>query len=262
LHALRVLVDSDWRKHLEQELKWLAGTLGSVRDLDILGRRLRSASESMRHVDCLVEKAIAPPNGELEPLFDDLRERHAKNSRGLRDALLGQRYRNLLLSLESSIADPAFAPEAWEPCGRVLPRLAREAWRRLKNGGRDLDTRGPDTDFHEVRKSAKRARYTAELIAPALGRRAERQAKRFIRLTTRIQDVLGEHQDAIVATAEIERFLARVPQTDGSSRAARELLEAQAQAAGATREEFFAVWKKLDRKKSLRWFRERDHVKA
>ncbi len=167
----------------------------------------------------------------------------------------GERYRNLLSALEASIAGPALKEEAWEPCRMALPPLAEAAWRRLRNGGRNLKPDAPDADFHEVRKTAKRARYTAELIAPALGRRAGRQAKRFIGLTTRLQDVLGEHQDTIVATAEIERFLAEHPQKDNSARAARQLLEAQHLAAQATRAEFFALWKKLDRKKSLRWFK-------
>ena len=51
----------------------------------------------------------------------------------------------------------------------ALPPLAAAAWRKLKKGGRDLEAASPDADFHQVRKLAKRARYAAELIAPALG---------------------------------------------------------------------------------------------
>ena len=263
LHTVRDLVEQDWREHLEQELKWLAGTLGSVRDVDILCHRLRSASEPAAGQNgTAAGSSRASQNGPLEPLFRDLRERHAGNARALREALQGERYRNLLSALEASIADPALEEEAWEPCRTALPPLAEAAWRRLRSRGRDLEPDAPDADFHEVRKSAKRARYTAELIAPALGRRADRQAKRFIRLTTQLQDVLGEHQDAIVAVAEIERFLAGHPQHDDSVRAARQLLEAQRLASQATRAKFFAVWKKLDRKKSLRWFKARKHAKA
>jgi len=263
LHAVRDLVERDWRVHLEQELKWLADKLGSVRDLDILCHRLQSASEIVPGQNgAAARSSKATQNGDLELFLCELRERHARNSRALRDALQGERYRNLLSVLETSLADPALKEEAWEPCRMVLPPLAEAAWRRLRNGGRDLQPDAPDADFHEVRKSAKRARYTAELIAPALGRRAGLQAKRFIRLTTQIQDMLGEHQDAIVATVEIERFLAEHPQDGDSARAARHLLEAQRHAAQATRAEFFAVWKKLDRKKSLRWFKNRKYAKA
>ena len=194
-------------------------------------------------------------DGPLQPLFFHLRERHARNSQALREALQGERYSDLVAALKASIAEPAIKEEAWESCRTALPPLVAAAWRRLKSGSRELDQGAADADFHEVRKSAKRARYTAELIAPALGRRAERRAKRFIRLTTKVQDVLGEHQDAIVATAEIERFLADHPHDDAAARAARDLLETQHQAAQAARSKFFDVWKKLDRKKSVRWFK-------
>jgi CHAD domain-containing protein len=263
LHTVRDLVERDWRQHLQEELKWLADMLGSVRDLDILSHRLRSATATPTGED----QAPALPQATcqddpLEPLFRELRERHARNSRALRDALQGERYRNLIGALEVSIKHPALTDLAWEPCREVLPPLAQSAWRRLRTDGRALEPDAPDADFHELRKRAKRARYTAELIAPALGRRALQQAQRFIRLTTQTQDVLGEHQDAIVAVTEIERLLADHPQDDDFVPAARRLVESQHRAAQAARETFFDVWKKLDRKKSLRWFRGREKVKV
>ncbi|MGC8640106.1 MAG: CHAD domain-containing protein [Isosphaeraceae bacterium] len=255
LQAVRELVEKDWREHLQQELKWLAGMLGDVRDLDILTNRLRSAIKPAGRNHAKAESNGTASAGPLEPLFLDLRERHDRNSRALREALQGERYHGLMMALKHSISEPAIKENAWEPCRTALPPLVAAAWRRLKGGGRELDQGAADADFHEVRKSAKRVRYTAELIAPALGRRAERRARRFIRLTTKVQDVLGEHQDAIVAAAEIERFLADHPLDDASAQTARDLLETQHQAAQAARSKFFDVWKKLDRKKSVRWFK-------
>jgi CHAD domain-containing protein len=173
----------------------------------------------------------------------------------LRDALQSQRYRNLLGTLEASIDDLPLKEEALEPCGDVLPALASASWRRLKKGARALEPSDPDSDFHEIRKRAKRARYTAELIAPALGKRVNKEAERFIRVVTRVQDVLGEHQDAIVAATEIEQFLAEHPDDTAFANAAAELIESQQKAAQDARDTFFDVWKKLDRKKSLRWLK-------
>ena len=65
-------------------------------------------------------------------------------------------------------------------------------------------------DSFELRKRAKRVRYTTELVAPVLRRRDTRAVRSFIRLTTRIQDILGEHQDAIDTSREIEQVLARL----------------------------------------------------
>jgi CHAD domain-containing protein len=137
----------------------------------------------------------------------------------------------------------------------VLPPLANASWRRLKKGARALQPSDPDADFHKVRKRAKRARYTAELIAPTLGRRVQGKAARFIRLTIQVQDLLGEHQDAVVACGEIERSLTEHPDNTDFVEAARRLLEIQRNDACAARDRFFKVWKKLDRKKSLRWMK-------
>ena len=74
-------------------------------------------------------------------------------------------------------------------------------------------------------------------------------------MTTRVQDVLGEHQDAIVASTEIEQFLDEHPQDQEVVAAAAKLLETQRRAADRARDKFFDVWAKLDRAKSLRWFK-------
>ena len=170
LRTFSDLVDSEWGEHLEQELKWLAAELGSVRDLDILCQRLHSAAspvtaESRRSASTC--KIVT--DGTLAPFFLKLRERHSQHSRALREALQGERYRNLLASLATAIECPTLKDDAYKPCWKALPPLAAAASRQLKKGGRDLEPDSPDEDFHQVRKLAKRARYAAELIAPALG---------------------------------------------------------------------------------------------
>jgi CHAD domain-containing protein len=255
LKAVSDLVDRQRGEHLEQELKWLAGSLGSVRDLDILCLRLQAAASPEKangHISGSPFKVAW--DGTLAPFFLALRDRHTANLRTLRDNLLGERYQDLMTSLTVAVESPAFKDDAWEPCWKALPPLAAEAWRQLKKGGRAIDDRSPDADLHEVRKLTKRARYTAELIAPALGTRTEKRARRFIRLTTQLQDVLGEHQDAIVATAELERFMAAQARDPEVACQAHALLETQHHVARTTRAKFFKIWKRLDRRRSLKWF--------
>ena len=88
-----------------------------------------------------------------------------------------------------------------------------------------------------------------------MGPRAQHMASRFIRQTTRIQDTLGEHQDAIVASREIECGLADHPEDLAFLVAAEILLETQQKAARAARAEFFKIWEKLDRKRLRRWMK-------
>src|SRR5207253_3109830 len=145
--------------------------------------------------------------------------------------------------------------DAWVPCRKALPPLAVAAWRRLEKSARGLRRSDPDEEFHEVRKRAKRARYTAEMIAPALGPAAAKGARRFIRRTTKVQDVLGEHQDAVVAGREVARALADHADDVAFAAAARRLLDSQREAARGARSEFFDVWDKLDHKKSRRWMK-------
>jgi CHAD domain-containing protein len=60
--------------------------------------------------------------------------------------------------------------------------------------------RGParDVALHEARKSARRARYAAEAASPASGR----PARRFARQMKKVQSVVGDHQDAVLARYE------------------------------------------------------------
>jgi CHAD domain-containing protein len=245
LRAFRDLVESRWRLPLETELKWLADLLGAVRDLDVQLARLRKAAADALGADAEV----------VVPLFRTLEARHETASQALHEGLQSKRYRKLIGLLNRSMQQPQLEDEAWERCRTVLPPLAKAAWRRVRKGAQSLKPSDPDSEFHELRKRAKRARYVAELISPIICRRKNPSAERFIRLMTQVQDTLGEHQDAVVAANEIERCLAENADNSAFVEAAGRLLETQHEAAGAAKHEFFKIWEKLDRKKSTRWLK-------
>ena len=102
-------------------MKWLAGLLGSVRDLDVLTARLREAAG---------EERLSPES--LAPLFADLTARHVRASHELRGALQGNRYRDLIAALERAVGHPSLGTASCTPCRKALPPLAAGAWRRLK----------------------------------------------------------------------------------------------------------------------------------
>jgi CHAD domain-containing protein len=247
LGALEDLVGLHWRDPIEGELKWLAGLLGGVRDLDVLTARLHKAAST--------KNEQGPDVRELAPLFTSLAARHELASRALAEGLQSDRYRALLATLERAGSHPALTDAAWEPCRTALPPVALAAWRRLKKAARSLRADDPVEEFHELRKRAQRARYTAELIAPVLGPHIARSARRFIRLTTQVQATLGEHQDAVVSGEEIERALAAHPNNVEFRHAAERLLDTERETASDARAAFFRIWDKLDRKKTRRWMK-------
>jgi CHAD domain-containing protein len=82
----------------------------------------------------------------------------------------------------------------------MASELVDQPRRRFRKHARALDEEPTDPDLHEARKRAKQVRYAFELIAPVVGKRASFAAARF----EEVQEVLGDHQDAVVA----EKWLA------------------------------------------------------
>jgi CHAD domain-containing protein len=256
LRAFRGFLDPGWRKSIEVELKWLAAELGDARELDVLEERLRTAAARLRWDRPRSGDDLSPAEA-LGPLFAAIRQRRAAAYDRLHETLRGPRYSRLVEMVGQPLdaSSTILLEEADAPCRDVLPPLVRSAWKHLERRARRLRRGDPHDDFHEARKRSKRARYTAELIGPALGRRVVKDAGRFIRLTTRVQDALGEHQDAIDAVAVIERVRAEHPGNSEFLPAADLLIADQRKAAKSARDSFFDVWGKLDRKKVRRWMK-------
>jgi CHAD domain-containing protein len=188
LRAGRPLLDADWAEALRVELKWLGGVLGAVRDLDVLVAHLRDGSPGLDPVE---RRVLARVVGQL----DSARE----VARGaMLEALASERYYRLLDRLEESVGNPRFGPEQ-----RPLEELAAAEFRKLRKAARALDEDPPDGELHDLRIRGKRARYAAELAEPAAGK----AATRFIRKAKAFQDVLGEHQDAVVAEERLRGLL-------------------------------------------------------
>jgi CHAD domain-containing protein len=117
----------------------------------------------------------------------------------------------------------------------------------LRDAVHDLDDDPPDPELHAVRIRAKRARYAAEAVAPAVGK----SAKRFASAVEEVQEVLGDHQDAVVAGQWLREH---VPPGDGGAAfVAGQLVLVEAAAADASRQEWPSAWKAAKRSKLRRW---------
>lgn len=164
---------------LADELKWLAGLLGPVRDLDVLIERLA------------VEAAALGDDREAgEELVAALAVQRGRAREALLEALGSPRYPELLALFERSVAE---LPPLRD--GADAGSVARAAFRKLRKAAERLPADPPDAELHGLRKKAKRARYAAELAALGGGKRAARA----VDAAKVVQDVIGEHQDAVVA---------------------------------------------------------------
>ncbi|MFI0905291.1 CHAD domain-containing protein [Streptomyces sioyaensis] len=223
------------------ELKWLAAELGVERDREVLTERLRSGL------------AGVPRELRLGPVDARLRiwsERRRAGARGQLLAVLdGPRYLSLLKTLHALLEAPPLRPAAARPAPEVVAKAVLKDYRRLA-GRMEAALAAPagqqrDEALHGARKAAKRTRYAAEAARPALGR----PAKKFARRIKRVQQLLGDHQDSVVARATL-RELATQAQQAGEGGFTFGLLHGREEALAADRERRLPrVWKKAARRR-------------
>ncbi|HUP31850.1 MAG TPA: CYTH and CHAD domain-containing protein [Gaiellaceae bacterium] len=215
LRAGRELLDPEAAEVLRAELGWLGGALGPVRDLDVLIAHLREG------VEALTADAAAGIR-----LVRALERERRKARRALTAAMASARYFALLDALEAPIATVAERPG--------LREIHADAHRRLRKAAGSLGDEPSDEALHAVRLRAKRARYAAELAG--LGG--------YVRAAKRLQDVLGEHQDAVVAESRLRALAAADP---AAALAAGRLVEGERLRAAAARSEWKDAWKRLSK---------------
>jgi CHAD domain-containing protein len=81
--------------------------------------------------------------------------------------------------------------------------MARKDYNRLKTLVNQMDRTHMETHLHDVRIHMKRVRYTAELAGPVLGK----SVTRFLKQAKHLQDLLGSHQDAVIAETRLTELL-------------------------------------------------------
>ena len=246
LATFRPLLNREITDPLRQELKWIAGELGGARDAEVL--RARLLDELAEEPDDLV---LGPVASRIEV---ELRSDHRKAHDELIEALDSDRYLGLLDRLDELVTAPPFTERADERADKVLTRRVRKAYDRvdrLVSHGRPQDPTHVDEWYHEIRKAAKRIRYAAESVEPAFGAAATTMAE----AAEDLQEVLGEHQDSVVARQALRDLGARMF-LDGENTFTVGRLHALEQVRGDRAiAEFDAAWHALSRKRVRRWLR-------
>lgn len=190
LRTFRRTFGTDALDRLGPELKWLAGLLGEVRDGQVLEQQLLAAVED------------AGP--EFAPVAVRVRQHlDAKIAAGratLATELNAGRYLRLLDAVDELVADPDV--HETHPIGRAAKAL-RKADHLLEVAVADSE----DAELHEARKAYKRARYAVEVFVPSEGK----PAKKLVKALTDLQEVLGAHQDSVVAREILSELAGPAP---------------------------------------------------
>lgn len=265
LKVFAPLVDPDWVARLRDELRWIASELGQVRDLEVLEDRLLrdlaalpsaapeavdpsggAAAGDPHHgpgragVDTTDRRDVAAAQAVVRKDFD-ARLPAARDE--LADAMTSKRYLELLDLLVDATRHPVLTGTAELPAAQVLPPLMTKAWHRLAKDAKGLRQDGLDETWHETRIAGKRARYAAEALTPVFGAPAKSLAKDLERVT----ELLGEHQDAVIA-ARTARELASGRRVTGTTGFVLGLLHAaERDAVTQARRRFAEVWPQVRR---------------
>jgi CHAD domain-containing protein len=232
LRAARPMLDREWVNDLRSELAWAGGSLGEVRDLDVLLDHLRADAAALG----------AAERAAFEPLTAELERRREKARKAMLRDLSSQRYIRLLDRLESELDAP---PQDGD--GLTLAQIARREHRRLRRAVNALGDAPPDEELHEVRKQVKRARYAAELAERSRGR----PASRYISAAKEMQDLLGDHQDAHVAEGVIRELAEGASGT--AALAAGMLVEHQRERRRDARRALPGTWERLRKSGKNAW---------
>ncbi|MFJ1753396.1 CHAD domain-containing protein [Kitasatospora sp. NPDC088134] len=175
------------RTRTEDELQWLGRALGRARDAEVLGARLLAQAREL------------PDGADRARVLAELATWSERETREARPQVLAaldsERFRRLLAELTALAADPPLNARAARPAAPELTRTLRREHRRtaerLAAARRAPDGPAREHALHDARKAAKRARYAGESVG--------RPARGFTHRMRALQDVLGRHQDAVVA---------------------------------------------------------------
>ena len=244
LKTLEPLLEQEAAARIRDELHWIGGLLGSVRDADVLIEQV----EEMGRTSHLPPDATSAIVTELER---DRRAGHAELVHGL----TSRRYTALVQTLVDASEVPPLA-DGVKGKRRAKPRLRRlirKSWRRVPRSVDRLEAEPDDPALHEVRKRAKRARYAAELASVGVGQGAE--ADRLAGRLEDVQDVLGELQDAVVGDQRLAMLVRDGRITGEAAFVAGKIACTMGQARSEARDAWPGAWKAASKKRLRRWLK-------
>jgi CHAD domain-containing protein len=231
--SLSSVLDVDAIAPEVEQLGAFARALGGVRDLDVflegLAAETANVPEAVRMDAARIASSVALERGVA---FERLRA-----------SMDAAKHAHLLMTLMSIAVDPPLRRPAQAPDPAVV---MSSVWKALARRAGAASGSSPDPVLHALRIRAKRVRYAAEALAPFVGDRASA----FARSAARLQDVLGRHQDSVMAIDKLSAVAAADPElafVAGWLAAGRERVRVE------TRSAWWDAWRSLAKKKRRFW---------
>ncbi|HSR12392.1 MAG TPA: CHAD domain-containing protein, partial [Thermodesulfobacteriota bacterium] len=180
--------------YLQEEIRWLGGLFGTVRDLDVFTLNLTRFREMIRlfpmkkkaDFETWIEKHRRAPLSALCEALDSSRCRTFE--------------RRFLQFLEKPLPRNPRPPMASKKLEEVGPALIVERFEAAVEQGKKVTAKPKLRQFHRLRIQMKKLRYACEFIGPAYGDRLNP----FIQRMVEIQDCLGELQDTVFTRSFID----------------------------------------------------------
>jgi CHAD domain-containing protein len=216
------------------ELRWFAGSLGDVRDLDVYTENFKAYVQAL------------PPEqrGGLSGYEMYLRRERAEARQRAAAACASPRAAALLADIElfAAAAPSAGALRRWGSLavGDAMRQSVRAGVGRVRRLGNKLTTRARPAELHDLRIKSKRLRYELEFFAEVYP-----PLKQTAKECKALQDLLGTLQDVYAGTARLRRYsaLLRKQGTDGTlPPALLQLRTNQLAVAREVRRSFRAKW--------------------
>jgi len=210
-----------------EDLRWIGRMIGAPRDLDVLAQAVTARGRRL-------EPALRPALG---PLTQAIRERRAAAHVEMVRTLDAPRCRTLLTRLAAieGRADTA-------RLGAIAPDLVQPLVRAVRRAGRRLDESAPRAAFHRLRVRVKRLRYALETLR-GLG---HKRLPKMLRRLEQLQDLLGEHQDAVTQIAWLRAHTEAAGLPPATLVAMGALIQVLARRARRRRRRFALVWRRLE----------------
>ncbi|MDE0168841.1 MAG: CHAD domain-containing protein [bacterium] len=221
------------------EFKWLAATLGGVRDLDV----------AMGNLPGFLSEIAPEDAAHLDDYQQYLADRWQEERRRLLTCLTSRRYGRLKADFAQSLERGPSA-RTMEALGSVTvgdgaQLLIGKRYRGVVRRGRAITSASRDESLHALRIRCKQLRYLLEFFRPAYGGLLKAETRRLKKL----QDVLGEFQDACVAGQFLRRYAEGLPMRSsnrGQLIALGQLIGGQNRQAAMRRADFAQAWERFD----------------